>query len=63
MSKPTGYDPGTWGEAKQDLILGYFDEVDQEIVGEELYETAWNDCLAWVCDQLGIEEHEIAREK
>lgn len=60
--KPNGYDEGTWEEAKQELMEGWISEsFDPDVRHHPDLERMADTVLNWVCDQLGIEEYEIAQ--
>lgn len=62
--KENGYDPGTWEESKQLLMEGWIaDSISSNDTDPEDLEIMANIVLDWVCDQLGIEEYEIAQGK
>ncbi len=61
--KPNGYDDGTWEEAKQEFMQGWVDKNGIEQEDEMAFRSGANAALAWICEQLGIDEREIAQGK
>lgn len=62
---PNGYDPGTWGEAKQVTLYdaAYSEMEADDSTFEDGFRKGVDYTASWAARQIGVEEHELAQGK